>query len=480
MSYYEYDSSSPLSIEEYSKKLIGKSFRDVIREDEKNNGFTLHEKNEVKSLSELKKEAKLNKGNLGQLIEEHFFHYHCNSDARPDFPDAGVELKVTPYKIVSGGRLTAKERLIITMIDYFAVVNETFENSHLWNKAKLILLIYYLYEADVPYRLDYKIHFSKLFTPPEEDIIIIKHDYNIIVGKIKAGRAEELSEGDTLYLGASTKSSDSSVRREQPYSSVPAKPRAFSFKVTYMTYVLNTYIIPGKTTYEPIIKRGEVETSFEDYVVNKIDNYIGFSVEELCKEFNISNTKMPKNIEAILAYRILGIKGNQAEEFVKAGIVVKTIRISNNNKIKESMSFPTFKFKQLASEDWEDSIFGNYLRDTRFLFVVYKYGEDGVLRLKGCQFWNIPYEDLEVHVKDVWNRTKNVILQGIQKRYKSGMEENYLPLPKASENPVCHVRPHGRNAADTDELPNGQRYTKQCFWLNNSYIYQQLNDKIRA
>ena len=145
MSYYEYDSSSPLSIEEYSKKLIGKSFRDVIREDEKNNGFTLHEKNEVKSLSELKKEAKLNKGNLGQLIEEHFFHYHCNSDARPDFPDAGVELKVTPYKIVSGGRLTAKERLIITMIDYFAVVNETFENSHLWNKAKLILLIYYGY-----------------------------------------------------------------------------------------------------------------------------------------------------------------------------------------------------------------------------------------------------------------------------------------------------------------------------------------------
>ena len=30
------------------------------------------------------------------------------------------------------------------------------------------------------------------------------------------------------------------------------------------------------------------------------------------------------------------------------------------------MSFPTFKFKELVEEDWEDSAFGNYLRETRF------------------------------------------------------------------------------------------------------------------
>ena len=36
------------------------------------------------------------------------------------------------------------------------------------------------------------------------------------------------------------------------------------------------------------------------------------------------------------------------------------------------MSFPTFKFKELVEEEWEDSTFGNYLRETRFLFVVYR------------------------------------------------------------------------------------------------------------
>ena len=36
------------------------------------------------------------------------------------------------------------KRLILTMIDYFRVVDEQFETSHLWNKSRLILLIYYV------------------------------------------------------------------------------------------------------------------------------------------------------------------------------------------------------------------------------------------------------------------------------------------------------------------------------------------------
>ena len=52
------------------------------------------------------------------------------------------------------------------------------------------------------------------------------------------------------------------------------------------------------------------------------------------------------------------------------------------NKSKESMSFPTFRFTELIEEDWEDSTFGNYLRETRFLFVVYKFDADDTLRFR--------------------------------------------------------------------------------------------------
>ncbi|MBM6971774.1 restriction endonuclease [Mordavella massiliensis] len=465
-----YDETDPKSIEAYGKKLIGKTFAEVCDEDDIAKAGVVRETINY----ETRHEDRKRKGGLGELIEERFFHYQSNNDARPDFDKAGVELKVTPYRKNKNGTLSAKERLIITMIDYCNVVEETFEESHLWQKSRLILLIYYLYQKEFDSRLDYRIDFVKLFSPPEQDVEIIKHDFEVIVNKIKAGKAHELSEGDTLYLGAAPKAASSQDRRKQPFSDELAKPRAFAFKNSYMTYVLNNYIVPGKVTYEPIIKTKAVK-SFEDYVVDKISTNCNHTEKELCNKFEIDIQKKPKNLEAMLAYRMLGIKGNHAEEFEKANIVVKTIRIEKNNTIRENMSFPTFKFKELVKEEWEDSTFGNYLRETRFLFVIYKYDHLGELRLKGCQFWNIPYEDLEGNVHEVWEETKRVLQEGLKVESRNG--KNYNNFPKAADNPVCHVRPHARNAKDTYELPDGRAFPKQCFWLNNTYILSQLNKK---
>lgn len=304
----EYDETDPKSIESYAKKLIGKTFSDVCKEDDMNKAMVVREMEDY----EVRHENKKRKGGLGVLIEERYFHYQANNDARPDFDKAGVELKVTPYKINKNKTISAKERLPINMIDYCAVVNETFEESHMWKKARLILLIYYLYQKEIKNRLDYKIGYVKLFSPPEQDMKIIEHDFYVIRDKIRAGKAHELSEGDTLYLGAAPKASTSKARRKQPFSDEMAKPRAFAFKTSYMTYVLNHYIIPEKSTYEPIIK-DKLETSFEDYVVNKINEYCGKTVEELCEEFQITFERKPKNLEAMLVYRILGIKGNHAD-----------------------------------------------------------------------------------------------------------------------------------------------------------------------
>ena len=50
-------------------------------------------------------------------------------------------------------------------------------------------------------------------------------------------------------------------------------------------------------------------------------------------------------------------------------------------------------------------------------------------------------------------------------------------LPKKSESTVAHVRPHGRDGDDRLPLPDGRMMTKQCFWLNNSYIAEQIKEK---
>ena len=103
--------------------------------------------------------------------------------------------------------------------------------------------------------------------------------------------------------------------------------------------------------------------------------------------------------------------------------------------------------------------------------------DNNILRLKGSQFWNIPYNDLEEDVHQVWEKTKAVISNGLKIEVKNGRKCNNLP--KQSENRVCHVRPHAKNSSDTYELPDGRHYPKQCFWHNNSYIYSQLNESLK-
>lgn len=466
-----YDKTNPLSIEKYAQRLVGHTFNEVkewnlpsvVREED----FSYGEKSR--------------KGGLGNFIEEQFFCYKANSESEPDFPEAGVELKVSPYEKKKSGKLSAGERLVLTMISYDDPVEPNFFRSHLWSKCKLILLIYYLRDKSIKDNMNYRIDYAKLFSPLEQDLNIIEHDYKIITEKIAAGKANELSEADTMYLGACTKGSTalkSTVPQHYYAPDVPARRRAFCFKNSYMTYILNSYIVPGENTYEPIVK-GDPIASFDDYVINRIQKYKGWSVEQLCKKFGIeTGDRKPKNLEAMLAYRMLGIRSNNAEEFVKANIVVKTIRINNNGKIKENMSFPTFKFKELVEEDWDDSTFGTYLNETKFLFVVYQFDENGELILKGCQFWNIPQDDLEGDVRKVWEKAKAVIKNGLQIIEIGGRKTNNLP--KASENNVCHVRPHARNSDDTYELPDGRHYPKQCFWLNNTYILSQLREDLKT
>ncbi|MCH5210171.1 MAG: hypothetical protein J1F01_04325 [Oscillospiraceae bacterium] len=72
----------------------------------------------------------------------------------------------------------------------------------------------------------------------------------------------------------------------------------------------------------------------------------------------------------------------------------------------------------------------------------------------------------------MWERTVKTIREGVVlHQTSSGVSNN---LPKQSESRVAHVRPHGRNGDDKLPLPDGRMMTKQCFWLNNSYIAEQI------
>lgn len=71
-------------------------------------------------------------------------------------------------------------------------------------------------------------------------------------------------------------------------------------------------------------------------------------------------------------YRMLGIKGNHAEEFQKANIVIKVVSLEPSGKLKESLSFKPFTFNYLMQETWDTSWVFRYFSQTRFFFVAFQ------------------------------------------------------------------------------------------------------------
>lgn len=411
------------------------------------------------------------KGAIGNVIEESWFGYSPNSESEPDFPEAGVELKVTPYVRGKSG-IRAKERLVCNMINYMEEYCKTLLTSSFWHKCNTMLLMSYEHLQDRP-KGDFTIDEAVLFSFPDEDMPIIERDFSIIMEKIRTGRAHEISEGDTMYLAACTKGADGKSVRSQPFSDIPAKTRAYSLKSSYMTMILNKYIF-GTTLSTKIIKDPSVlhEASFEDYIIDTVKKYYGKTRNELKAMFGIDSTA--KSINDRLLAKMLNITGHIAntEEFQKAGIVPKTIRVQRNGSIKESMSFPTFDFIKLSQEScWEESEFYDYLAPTKFMFVIFQEREDGEYVFDRIMFWNMPPDDLD-EVGKVWERTVQTIRDGVELvPTPNGVRNN---LPKQTESRVAHVRPHAKDASDTLPLPDGRMMTKQCFWLNNTYIRQQI------
>ena len=449
-------------IELISKSAIGKSVNDILNE-------------EIVTVED--KDA--NKGGLGQLIEKYLFGMDNNSDSEPDFMPAGIELKVTPYKKIKGDKLSAKERLVLNIIDYMTEYKNTFRSSHFWYKNNKIQLLWYLWEANKDKKDLIITHEKLLELEKNEDLKQIEEDWNFIINKIREEKAHEISEADTMYLGACSKGVNALSTRQQPFSDIPAMQRAFCFKNSYMTQLVRKYI--GDYSNVEKILKGTNDT-FNEFVLNIIAKYKGKSQNELMNEFNI-DTKA-KNVNSMLISRMFNVKSklSETEEFQKAKIIPKTIRIEENGRIKESISFPYFKYTEIVNQDWETSDLREELETTKYMFFIFKM-ENGEYIFKGIKLWNMPEIDIETSVMEMWKKTYNTIKTGnIVKSIENGIRKtNFVGM---SENNVCHVRPHGRNANDVcklpvaDKLTGATEYTKHCFWINNNYIRKIFNEYI--
>jgi DNA mismatch repair protein MutH len=468
-----YNPNDKNSIIEYAKKLKGKSLRQVCD-------------------PKILEHSYSGKGNFGQVLEKFYFGYDPNSNSEADFAQIGMELKSSPLKQLKNDEFRSKERLVLNIINYVNVVNQNFENSDFFKKNASILLIFYLHQSGFDI-IDYLIKLVDEWNFPSTDLEIIKKDWELITKKIAEGKAHELSEGDTFYLGACTKGGKGGNPRPQPNNTILAKQRAYSFKQGYVNHIIASIANDKKETYGKLIPNVQIakKQTIEEIVISKFEPFYGKTIEQLVDVFKLDfiNKKSKQYFSLIskaILNKILEVPLDKKatsyiEEFDKAEIQIKTVRLKENNLPKEDISFPTFKYEKLVEEDWENSDFKDIL-EHKFLFIFFQF-ENKKLALKKVKFWNMPYLDL-LEVEKVWAKTKQIVEKGeIVKEIKTnkkGKEIRFTNFPSKKFSSISHVRPHAKDASDTFELPKKDKltkqneYTKHCFWLNNTYVKNEI------
>ncbi len=213
--------------------------------------------------------------------------------------------------------------------------------------------------------------------------------------------------------------------------------------------------------------------------VSFINSFKGETFDELAISFNFHTKSKSKN--ALLIKRIA--EGYKGKEFFKTlietnNLSTKTIQLLKNNKVKEAMSFPKFCYESIIDESWKTSAAKQIFSKT-FIFCVFKFSDDKNIFM-GAFLWKMPKEDLNGEVRDMWEKTKNIIISG--NIVKNAGNKIRLNFPKENETNICHVRPHGRNSLDLARLPERDTLTgffglpKHSFWLNHNYLNKVIQE----
>ncbi|MDK8643465.1 Sau3AI family type II restriction endonuclease [Niallia taxi] len=453
-----------------------------------------------KSLREINNNQSLtgaHKSGAGDAWET-WFGKEKESGSEPDMRIAGVELKATPIKENKNGTLSAKERLVLNIINYKEVVKKPFETSHFLYKNKAIELAFYSWKPGIK-KDNFVITNVALYEMMENpvDFAIIEQDWHIIDDYIKQGRAHELSERLTTYLSPCTKGKTAAASfRDQPFSDIPAKQRAYSLKGGYMTYLYRTYVL-GEEPSPSIVTNPLVlqNKTLLDIILDKIKPFIGSERADLAKKFNVKDNTKSTNPEILK--HMLGIKDAKEHDFgqeiTKANIKPKTVVVKKGKKeLKEEFKISEYKFDEVIEEKWEESELRELLQDTKFLIVVFEMDGD-VLTLKGAKFWGMSDEDIEKSSRIVWEDTIHKIKTGVEIKWtpnkrttnfiNSSLKNKLFSKLSASQTAYYKDSPYSDklpakikwiNRPDKTDLYSDYYMTKQAWWLNKVYIYNQI------
>jgi DNA mismatch repair protein MutH len=161
--------------------------------------------------------GKKNKGWAGHVIERHL-GLPINSSQSPNF--GSWELKTISLKHLQSGELTIKETMAITMIDTYNVERTEFEDSHLLNKLKKLVIAARIWENQA--ETSSMLYAVKTFDLDNPTIYKqVKEDYNLVRNTIIEKGFSALTGRMGIFIQPRTKGSGHGSTTRAFYARAP-------------------------------------------------------------------------------------------------------------------------------------------------------------------------------------------------------------------------------------------------------------------
>lgn len=493
----EQKSSARIFTRQEIDSLLSASVGQTLEQVDKARLFALHEgKSKVTGIA-------------GDIIEISVLGCERDSKQEPDIVVDGVqvELKTTglikPKKKDSLYLFECKEPVSITAVSIPVIVKEEFETSNFWHKLAHVLWVYYWYKSPMTVKLDGYKNFPILgfqfYEFEEEDRLRLKQDwllvrdFLIVIHRDYPSQAER----ETQYprLSHELRSQLMLIDTAPKY---PHPPR-FRLKRSFATVIANTCFTKKNKLEKlanPITKYADVDAKCEE--LNKA--YVGKTFAEIAKLLNVPLGNA-KNFAELVVLKMFGGKSkrlNKIDDFVKIGLVAKSLPLKHTGTPKESMKMFTPNFVEWVNEEsFEESFLHDYFAEHQFIFIIYQYEDQenkDVSSIKFVGFKRVMVTDefIETQVRSCWEEVRSLIKEKrlvIEKKFRedgspiinpNGEQKEGPNFPKEAEYDVF-LRGSGKDSSNkykTLEI-NGLRMLPQEVWLSKRatldfYLNQKL------
>lgn len=485
-------------------------------------GKTLGEVDKSHQFARTEKNKKIT-GIAGDIIEQSVFGYERDSNQECDIEIDGVltELKTTGVRVPKSdlknarGKegdaynvyLGAKEGISITGVTFDPSIQTDFQTSHFWEKSEHLLIVFYEYKS---YEVVPASEYSRFpiidycyNSFSEEEKAKLQNDWEIVRDYLQrvyneypdADSRNKQLIGFTHLLRPDLLLLELVPGFKRRASGSYQKPR-YRLKQTFVDYIVRGHFDKSRANTEIVLKDSFSSFAQLDERCHTLSlRFRGKTIPQLQKMLGIEY--VTKDVAAKCVVRMFGTdcnRLNQISDFIKVGIIAKTITITPDGGRTEDMKLKHIDFEEWADRDadFEESAVYEYFCEHSFLcpvFCEHDKDDQSKTTFEGFKRFAFDNQFIETEVRRTWEDSRNLIYrnelrleyiydkEGNKRKNSSGA---YMGAPNFPKSSAYNVFLRGGADVSTDitrtECVNGIRMLPQFFWLKGSYIANKLQE----